>query len=79
MREIYAEACPSQMLIMRIMSATLLPLFFKQQIPAETEEYNRCGGNCLEFGNATNTCWSSKSFKIKSSKNCAQFHSTLKN
>lgn len=62
MRKIYAEACPSQMLIIRIMWATLFPLSFKQQIPEGTKEYYRCGESCLEFVNAANTCWSSKSF-----------------
>lgn len=43
MRKIYAEACLSQMLIIRIMWATLFALSFKQQIPEGTKEYNRCG------------------------------------
>lgn len=55
MREICAEARPSWMVIMRVTSAALFPLFPEQQVPAGTEEYSRCGESCLEFGKATNT------------------------
>lgn len=47
MRKRYAEACPSQMLIIRIMWATLFSFPFKQQVPEGTKECNRCGENNL--------------------------------
>lgn len=34
----------------------IAPTPFTEQIPAEMEEYNKCGESCLEFGNATSTC-----------------------
>ena len=43
MRKMYAEACPSQMLIIRIMQATLFLFSFKQQVPEGTKECNRLG------------------------------------
>ena len=47
MKKRYADACPSQMLIIRIMWATLFSCSFKQQVPGGTKECNRCGENNL--------------------------------